>query len=234
MKQQKKVMIIAILITVLLSACSKGGRWQKQYDLGMQYLTEGNYEEAIVAFNTAIEIEPNQAMAYVGRGNAYIGSGETAENLALALGDYQQALKLNGKNVDAYLGIADVYIRQGDFDTALAILNDGLEKTGGDELIADKISEIESGNILDSSGSTRRKSSYDNAGNLLWYHDFTYNPNGTTASVTSYDSSGNQTGHVDLVNDDDLRNDDDLENGDDLVNVDDLENGDDLVNDDHL
>ena len=58
--------------------------WQEQYDLGIHYLSEGNYEEAIIAFTAAIEIEPKRAEAYVGRGNAYVLSGETEENLTAA------------------------------------------------------------------------------------------------------------------------------------------------------
>ena len=31
--------------------------WQEQYDLGVQYLSKGTYEEAIIVFAAAIEIE---------------------------------------------------------------------------------------------------------------------------------------------------------------------------------
>lgn len=48
--------------------------WQEQYDLGVQYLSEGNYTETIIAFTAAIEIDPKQAPAYVGRGDARIGA----------------------------------------------------------------------------------------------------------------------------------------------------------------
>ena len=70
-------MLGVLLLTALLAACSKSAeeRWQEQYDLGQQYLLEENYEEAIVAFTAAIEIDPNQADAYIGRGDAYILSG---------------------------------------------------------------------------------------------------------------------------------------------------------------
>ena len=61
----------------------KGPTWQEQYDLGLRFLSEGNYKEAILAFTVAIQIDPKRADAYVERGNAYIGSGETAENSAL-------------------------------------------------------------------------------------------------------------------------------------------------------
>ena len=188
------------ILSVVLISCGKNSaeRWQEQYDLGMRYLEEQNYEEAIVAFTAAIEIDPNYADAYTGRGNAYVFSGETEEHLAQALADYQKALELDEANAAAYLGIADIYIRQGDYEAALEILNEGLEKTGGNEEIAAKIEEVESGNVTDSSGNIRRRSSYDGTGALIWYQEFTYNPDGTMAAAASYDGSGNQTGHVDL------------------------------------
>ena len=59
-----------LMLLALAAACGKSTteKWQEQYDLGQQYLLEESYEEAIVAFTAAIEIEPNQADAYIGRG----------------------------------------------------------------------------------------------------------------------------------------------------------------------
>lgn len=130
-----------LLAVILLSACGNESRWQDQYDLGMQYLTEGNYEEAIVAFSEAIEIDPNNALAYIGRGNAYTGSGD--DNLGLALADFQKAVQLDEQNTDAYLGIADVYILQGNHDAAMEILKEALEKTGNSDSVSGRISELE-------------------------------------------------------------------------------------------
>lgn len=174
-------------------------KWQEQYDLGQKYLLEEDYEAAIVAFTEAIEIDPNQPDAYIGRGNAYIFSGETEEHLTLALADYQQATDLDPTLVEAYLGIADVYIRQGDYDAALEILNKGLSETNGNDMIAAKIEEMESGNITDSHGNIRRRSNYDSSGNLVWYHELTYDEYGREASVTSYDGAGTQTAYLDIV-----------------------------------
>lgn len=134
-------MVILMLAMILLSACGNESRWQDQYDLGMKYLTEGNYEEAIVAFSEAIEIDPNNALAYIGRGNAYTGSGD--DNLALALMDFQKAIQLDEQNADAYLGIADVYILQGNHDAVMEILKEALEKTGNSDSVSNRISEFE-------------------------------------------------------------------------------------------
>ncbi len=76
--------VLAILLSVALALClgacgqspeTAVATWQEQYDLGVRYLEEGNYEEAIIAFSAAIEIDPKQAEGYVGLADAYIGVG---------------------------------------------------------------------------------------------------------------------------------------------------------------
>lgn len=83
-----------LVICLLLTACGKSveAQWQEQYDLGVWYLSEGNYEEAIIAFTAAIEIDPKQPNAYIGRGDAYYALGDT-DRAAL---DYETARELGG------------------------------------------------------------------------------------------------------------------------------------------
>ena len=73
--------ITALLLTVLLllslAACGGKGSWQEQYDLGMRYLNEGNYQEAVIAFEAAIKIDPKRPEAYLGAAEAYMGLGDT-------------------------------------------------------------------------------------------------------------------------------------------------------------
>ena len=195
-----RAFLTLILTLTLLCACSQkaGATWQEQYDLGVKYLDEGNYEQAILAFTAAIDIDPKRPESYIGRGEAYILSGETEDNLSAALADYQAALALDETLTQAWLGLADVYIRQGDYDKALEILREALDKTGGDSVIADKLSELESGSFTDSAGNLRRTNGYDGAGTLIWYHIFDYDAQGRQSAVTSYDAAGTQTGHIDL------------------------------------
>lgn len=136
-------MILAIAMIVSLCACGeKAPTWQEQYDLGVRYLSEGNYEEAIIAFTAAIEIDPKQSLSYVGRGQAYVFFGETEENLSAAEADFEQALELDERNADAWLGLADIYIHRGDYEQAMKILREGLGKSD-DSRIQDVIDEIE-------------------------------------------------------------------------------------------
>lgn len=135
---------------------------------------------------------------YVKRAEELILSGETKGNLSDALKDYEKALKLDERSAEAYLGAADVYIRRLDFEQALQILQTGLDKTGGDPDIAAKIKELESGNVKDSQGRLRRRSIYDEDGQLLRYYALTYDESGINDSVTSFDASGATTSFVKL------------------------------------
>ena len=201
----KRFFSVLLVLALVLGVCACGktaqARWQEQLDLGMKYLEELDYEQAILAFTKAIEIDPKQAEAYIARGGAYIASGETADNLAAALADYEAVLSFDEANPDAWLGLADVYIRMGEYDKALEILQKALEKSENSQAVADKIAEMESGSITDSSGNLRRMNGYDENGMLAWYHQYTYNASGQMASVTSYDAAGGQTGHVDQAYD---------------------------------
>lgn len=57
--------------------------WQEQYDLGVRYLSEGNYEEAILAFTTAIEIDPRRPEAYLKAAETYEIMGDDAAAAAI-------------------------------------------------------------------------------------------------------------------------------------------------------
>ena len=201
--------VLALMLALSLCACGKKATgegtespgagqepltWQEQYDLGVRYLSEGDYEQAIIAFTAAIEIDPKRAEAYLGRADAYIGSGETEENLAAALADYEAVLALDESCADAWLGLADVYIRQGDYDKAMEILREALDKVGENPDIESKLAELEEGGATDSEGRTRRTTHYDGSGALIGWFEYSYNEYGWPA-VTAYDAAGNQTGY---------------------------------------
>ena len=76
-------MLLAFIMVLGLTACGGAAKidtesnlWQEQYDLGIKYLSDGNYEEAIIAFTAAIEIDPKQSAAYEGAAQAYEAMGD--------------------------------------------------------------------------------------------------------------------------------------------------------------
>ena len=197
--------LLALALVLGLCACGQNAEaaWQEQYDLGVRYLSEGNYQEAIIAFTAAIDIDPKRAEAYVGRGDAYIGSGETEDNLATALADYEAALELDETLADAWLGLADVYIRRGEYDKALEVLREALEKTGNDQSIADKLAEMEAGTYRDSAQNIRRSNTYDLDGTLVSYTEYEYDELGRRCGWSNYYLGSTETGEqgpIELIN----------------------------------
>lgn len=150
------LLIVAFFLTACSGLVSKqdSTTWQEQYDLGMKYLAEGRYDEAIVAFTVAIEIDTKQAVAFAGRGKAYIGvaegesekvQGKLPEEAVSAywkaLADFLQAISLDGMDVELYESAADIYLVLGETDAAAAILQDGIDKTKN-EVLKRKLSEL--------------------------------------------------------------------------------------------
>ena len=77
----KRTIGVMLSVILLLSLCACGKKetattWQEQYDLGVRYLSDGNYEEAIIAFSAAIEIDPKRPEAYLGAAEAYIAKDD--------------------------------------------------------------------------------------------------------------------------------------------------------------
>jgi Tfp pilus assembly protein PilF len=94
-------LVLAALMILALCSCgqkAEAATWQEKYDLGAKYLDEGNYQEAVLAFTAAIEIDPKNPDAYVGRGDAYIELGEYDK----AADDYEDAISLDPTLEDTY------------------------------------------------------------------------------------------------------------------------------------
>lgn len=75
MKRAISVLLFCAVLVSLAACGKKAPTWQEQYDLGVKYLSQGNYEEAVIAFTAAIEIDPQQVEAYVSLAGAYREQG---------------------------------------------------------------------------------------------------------------------------------------------------------------
>ena len=143
--------LLTLALLLSITGCGSGSgesSWQEQYDLGVRYLSEGNYEEAIIAFTAAIEIDPKRPEAYVGRGDAYWAQ----EDAASAQADYAAALeRMDQAGADLYGKLAEAWVALGDREQALLVLQQGLEALGQDEALLDKAEEL--GFLLKEDGS---------------------------------------------------------------------------------
>ena len=139
------VLIAAVVGIGIYNAPSN--RMSRYLDLGARYLEEQNYEQAVIAFNKAIEIDDRCMEAYAGDIKAYQGMGDV-ENLAafyekaLDVADAldEETLQAQKEDVAAiYLAAVDVY--PDDAVKALEILERGYERTQDGRLL-DKINEL--------------------------------------------------------------------------------------------
>ena len=102
--------ILSLVMLLALCGCGKKDgetTWQEQYDLGVRYLSEGNYEEAVIAFTAAIEIDPKRPEAYLGLADAYTGAGDldaarkALEDGLAATGDAELQARLDELSAEA-------------------------------------------------------------------------------------------------------------------------------------
>ena len=71
------------------------------------------YEDALQEYDRAIEVDPEYAEAYYGRGITYINIGYPEE----AILDLDHALLLDPNNAKFYRALATAYFRKGDYKT---------------------------------------------------------------------------------------------------------------------
>lgn len=178
-----KRMICAVLAFALvlgLVACANTEKdWQEQYDLGVRYLEDGDYEQAILAFSAAIKIDSSRPEAYVGRADAYVATGETDK----ALKDYKKAKKIAERSEENYEDLIE------DLDEIIVDLeeivdtpsddNGAGENSNNGAVVGKRLSQI---HIYNSTGYSQ-------------YEKFTYNEDGLIAGYVC-ESSHDSTQHT--------------------------------------
>ncbi|MDR3310528.1 MAG: tetratricopeptide repeat protein [Oscillospiraceae bacterium] len=107
-------LILALTLAASLFACGKkstapttAAEW---LDLGQKYLLDLDFEQAVVAFDTVIRIEPKNVKAYIGLADAYVGLGETDKAVAAlrdGIANADSTLRLETKLAEIEGGIAE-------------------------------------------------------------------------------------------------------------------------------
>ena len=75
------IAVIAIIIAALVIRFNGGGSVdiRSMMSTAQKYLVENNYEQAIMEYEAIINLEPNNAEAYLGIAEAYVGMGDTGK-----------------------------------------------------------------------------------------------------------------------------------------------------------
>ncbi len=125
-----------------------GMSWQDQYDLGVRLLNEGNYEDAILAFQAALSIDPKNVDARIGLAHVYQQMGDVDRLLQiLADADHQDS-----RVADGYLLLAEKYFQEGKEEQAVRVLQQALNRLDGED--RDKVLDYveKKGYVLDENG----------------------------------------------------------------------------------
>jgi len=152
MKKRLAMVLLACSMIFCLVACGgKNGEntgdgakqtqaqmsWQEQYDLGIRLLNEGKYEDAILAFQAAIQIDPKKVDTYLALADLHMQMG----NAGKAQSALQQGVNSCGEtSYEIFISVATKY--------EIVLTIDGQEMVGetltwdeymdkGDQLIAD-------------------------------------------------------------------------------------------------
>ena len=110
-------LIASILIT---SGCTQhkpiDGRIATHwYEIGRQAINAKRWNEALNAYNKAIEVNPNDASAYNNRGLAY----HNLDKRNMAIADYDKAIELNPEYGDAFNNRGKTIAGLGDYKQAI-------------------------------------------------------------------------------------------------------------------
>jgi tetratricopeptide (TPR) repeat protein len=109
-----------------------------QYSGAVGLLRSGLYEEAVPEYSIVIRMLPDFALAYYGRGVAYMRQERPAYSLALE--DLNSAIELDPGMANAYRERAEWHVRQGDLESAKADLETAIplydQQRQGNDLLA--------------------------------------------------------------------------------------------------
>ena len=142
MRGKKKLQILAIAIIIAIASifiyksAIAPKLYDKYLDTGIKYLMDGEYEEAILAFDKAIKIEPKTTEARVYKAKAYIGN----EELDKAVNVLEEAQNIDKTNEDLLKEILEI-LNDIDSDIAYEFLNK-FEQSVGKDNMSEEIKEI--------------------------------------------------------------------------------------------
>jgi tetratricopeptide (TPR) repeat protein len=81
---------------------------EAQFELGNAYYEAGNWAQAIIAYQRAVELDPGYQAAYANLGVAYYQQ----QQFDLAASQYQKALELNPKDGEVAYNLGALYLQQ--------------------------------------------------------------------------------------------------------------------------
>lgn len=127
------VLLAIVLIAVIVLACrqvARSNEVKSSIEMGDRYLSELDYEQAIVAYQMALDIDAKNTEANLGLAKVY----EAQQMYAYAEAVYQNMLENDDTQEEVYEKLAALYIQQNKLEEAKELLERALDRTDSDVL----------------------------------------------------------------------------------------------------
>lgn len=121
---------VMVLSVVGYVQSSRVRKINENIEMGNHYLTELNYEQAIASYRQAWNIDPKNKEAGMGLAEAY----EANQMYNYAEETYKEILGINKNQSDVYYKLINLYISQGKYEEASALLDRAVKETDDEEI----------------------------------------------------------------------------------------------------
>jgi len=108
------------LLALLLMTGAQAVETEDLIEQGEALMQQGKNEEALEVLNRAVEANPESSLAYTRLGGAQL----LQQQYAAGIESFRQAIMLDGKNADAFVGMAVAYLHTARYDMARAALEE--------------------------------------------------------------------------------------------------------------
>jgi tetratricopeptide (TPR) repeat protein len=113
---------------LLISLIAVRGRVRREYQVAIRAMRRGEYDQAIAAVSGLIETEPENADHPRFRAELYRLAGKIKQ----ARADYERVIALRPDSGVGYTGLAEVYLQDGEYESALPYAKQALEREPDD------------------------------------------------------------------------------------------------------
>jgi tetratricopeptide (TPR) repeat protein len=122
-------LLVSLSVAIIITAgCThnktiEGFSAAKWSEIGRQAIDANRWNEALNAYDKAIELNPDNASAYNNRGLAY----DHLDKNDLAIADYKKAIELNPKYGDAFNNLGKTFSKLEDYKRAILYYDRAIE-----------------------------------------------------------------------------------------------------------
>jgi len=99
-------------------------------DLGLDYLDQGQFDEAIAAFEAAIRLDPDDALAHYNLGRIYY----LQDQMEQAAAAFEEAIQIDPEMAEAHTNLGAVYRAQGKTEEAIAACETAIQLDPNDDM----------------------------------------------------------------------------------------------------